>query len=55
MKTLCDWSEKDISKKFDDLSELVSNARYVCRHCARAANKKAALCEPKKLAAPAED
>jgi len=55
MKTLCDWTEKDISKKFDELSALVSNPTQVCRHCARAANKKAALCGPKKLSCPESD
>lgn len=49
MKTLCDWSEKDIAKKLDELNAIVSDPRYVCRRCARAAGRKAALCKPKKL------
>ena len=54
MKTLCEWSEKDVAKRFDELSALVSNPRYLCRHCARASAKKAALCKPKKLATTAD-
>ena len=49
MKPLCEWSEKDISKKLGELEALVSDPRYICRRCARAAAKKGALCKPKKL------
>lgn len=49
MKTLCDWSGKDIAKKIDELAALVAEPTWVCRKCARVAAKKGALCKPTKL------
>jgi hypothetical protein len=54
VKTLCEWSEKDIAKKLGELGALVARPRYVCRHCARAAAKKGALFKPRKLLAVAD-
>ena len=55
MKTLCDWSEKDIAKKLDELAALVAEPRFACRKCARVANKKGALCKAEKLPKPSAD
>jgi len=55
VKTLCEWSEKDIEKKLDKLAELVGAPRFVCASCARAAAKKGALCKPKRLPSADEE
>jgi len=34
-----------------DVAELVAGARFICKSCLRAANKKKYLCKPKKLPA----
>ena len=49
MKTLCDWSEKELEKKGEAFAELVREPRWYCRKCARVASKKGALCKPVKL------
>jgi hypothetical protein len=48
-KTLCDWTKKDIKKHFDEVCQIVSNPRFVCRECARCAHSPQFLCEPKKV------
>ena len=48
-KTLCDWSRKDISKKSAKLATIVSDPKYVCKKCARAAIEEKYLCEPKSI------
>ena len=52
LKTLCDWSRKDIAKRADLLAGIVAAPTFVCAKCARSANTKKALCSPKKLALP---
>lgn len=48
-KTLCDWKKKDIEKHFDELCEILSQPRYVCRKCARCAHSSRYLCKPRKM------
>lgn len=48
-KTLCNWSRKDIIKNSDKLFKIVSEPKYVCKKCARAASKEEYLCEPKSI------
>jgi hypothetical protein len=48
-KTLCDWDKKRIEKKLSKLVGLIENPEYICRDCARAANKKEILCKPIRL------
>lgn len=48
-KTLCGLSRKEIEDNLDSLGELVSNAKYICRRCARVSGKKKHLCKPVKL------
>lgn len=48
-KTLCDWSKKDIAAKPEKLAELISDPRFYCAKCARAASLPRALCKARKL------
>lgn len=54
-KTLCDWTRKDIKKHFEEMCEIVSEPRYVCRECARCARLPQFLCEPKKVVPPEKE
>ena len=46
---LCKMKKIQILQHFDDLSEMVSNPKYICNKCARAANKKSNLCSAVKI------
>jgi len=48
-KKLCKWKKDEYKKCFDELSEAVSEPRYVCTKCGRAARYKKWLCKPEKL------
>jgi len=48
-KTLCEWEKKEIEKKPAQLVKIISNAKYLCKKCARSANDKNVLCKPKKF------
>jgi len=48
-KTLCDLDKKDIEKRLDQISRIVSEPQYICRKCARAAKRKEYLCKPQKI------
>jgi hypothetical protein len=48
-KTLCDWSKRDILAKPEKLAEIVSEPRFFCAKCARAANDPKRLCKARKL------
>jgi hypothetical protein len=48
-KPICKWDKDEIKEKLDDLKELVSPARYICRKCGRAAKKDDHLCKPEKI------
>ena len=49
-KTLCSLDRDDISDHLDDIVEIVSTPKFLCRKCARVANKKKYLCKPMKIA-----
>ena len=51
-KTLCEWSKKDIEKKWEKLAELVRAPKFACTKCARSANTGKVLCKPKRLPKP---
>lgn len=48
-KTLCSLDRDEIENNIDDIAKIVSNAKYICRRCARASNKKRHLCKPIRL------
>jgi len=48
-KTLCDLDKKDIERRLDQITRIVSAPQYICRKCARAAKKKEYLCKPQKI------
>jgi len=48
-KTLCKWKRREIDERFAELREIVTQPRYVCGKCGRAAAKKKWLCKPKAL------
>lgn len=50
-KTLCCLGRDEIEDHIDDLIEIVSKAKYICRKCARVSSKKKHLCKPMKLEA----
>ena len=48
-ETLCDWTRRDLEKRFDLLCEIVACPRFVCTKCGRVAGEKKWLCKPRKL------
>jgi len=48
-KTLCKWDKDDIKKNLKELKKLVSDPRYVCLKCGRAAAREGCLCKPEEL------
>ena len=48
-KPLCKWDKDEIKDNFKQLKKLVSEPRFICRKCARAANKADSLCKPEEL------
>ncbi|WP_299019885.1 hypothetical protein [uncultured Photobacterium sp.] len=48
-KSLCKYSRVEIADKFAIISKIVSEPRFVCSSCARAASDKAYLCKPSAL------
>ena len=48
-ETLCCLDKDEIEDNLHDIAEVVTNAKYICRKCARVARKKKHLCKPKKL------
>lgn len=51
-KTLCDWSKNDIAKRAEVLAAIISEPRFFCGKCARAAVGKRYLCKPQPLPQP---
>jgi hypothetical protein len=49
MKTLCDYSKKDIEKQHKRIAALIKDPKYICEKCARSANDKKALCKATKI------
>lgn len=49
MKTLCDLDKKEIEKRLPEIMGMVCRPLYLCRKCARAANKKEHVCKPLKI------
>ena len=45
-KKICDWDQKDLSKKMSKFYEQVNEPKFVCLKCVRVANKKKDLCKP---------
>lgn len=50
-KRLCKLSRADIAQNMGMIYSIVSEAKYVCRSCARASQQKASLCKPMTIAA----
>ena len=48
-KTLCDWTKKDIEKRYEALCEIVAEPKFVCVKCARCAGSSSHLCKARKL------
>jgi hypothetical protein len=48
-KPLCKWDKDEIKDNFKELKKIVSEPRYVCRKCGRAAKKEDNLCKPEEL------
>ncbi len=48
-KTLCKWDKDEIKDNMKTLKKLVSEARFICRKCGRAARKEESLCKPEEL------
>ncbi|MBN2815122.1 MAG: hypothetical protein JXQ67_00445 [Campylobacterales bacterium] len=46
---ICKMKKEQISQYMDNLSDMVSNPKYICSKCARAANKKHNLCKATKI------
>ena len=48
-KRLCKWKEEDITKKFDELMDIVKNPTFVCKKCGRVADDKKLLHKPSEI------
>ena len=48
-KELCKWDKDEIKDKLKDLKKIVSEPRFICRKCARAARKEEHLRKPEPL------
>lgn len=44
-KPLCKWGKKNIQAHFDEVTEIVSNAKFICKKCGRIAGSKKYLCK----------
>lgn len=49
IKPLCKWDKDEIKDNLKDLKKIVSEPRFICRKCARAARKEEHLCKPEPL------
>ena len=47
--TLCRLDRNEIEDNIDDIAEMVSKAKHICRKCARVSRKKKYLCKPVRL------
>ena len=48
-KSFCKWDKDDLKKNWNEMAELVGNAKYICEKCLRTSNLKGNLCKPEKL------
>ncbi len=48
-RSLCKWRRDDVVRELGLISSLVSEPKFVCQRCARAANDQANLCHPTPL------
>ncbi len=55
LKELCKWKSEVYAREFATLVDAVSEPRFVCLKCGRAARRKKWLCRPEKLSAAAAD
>ena len=44
-KPLCKWGAKTIEKHLDEVTKIVTDAKYICKKCGRIANDKKYLCK----------
>ncbi len=45
MKPLCKWGKKKIQAHFDEVAEIISNPKFICKKCGRIAGNKKYLCK----------
>jgi len=46
---MCHLKKKEIFQRLDEFVKVVDEPRYICGDCARLANRKRNLCQPRKL------
>ena len=44
-KTLCKWGKKKIEENFKEVTDIVTNSKYICKKCGRTASDKKYLCK----------
>jgi len=49
LKELCKWKSDTYGREMETLAAIVSEPRFVCLKCGRAAERKKWLCKPEKL------
>lgn len=49
MKELCKLKKDELSKNIKKILKIVKKPKFICEKCARVANDKKYLCEPKKM------
>jgi hypothetical protein len=51
-KSLCSLEKDDIKDNIEDVVAIVSNAKFICRKCARSARDPKHLCKPVTMEVP---
>ncbi|MDA3798315.1 MAG: hypothetical protein PF692_04450 [Kiritimatiellae bacterium] len=46
---MCHLKKSTLKDHFDEVVDIVSQPKYICKKCLRIANDKSLLCKPKKL------
>lgn len=54
-KQLCKWDKDEIKDNLKELKKIVSEPRFLCKKCARAAKREEHLCKPEPLGKGSDD
>jgi len=49
LENLCKYKKEKLKEHFEEVKELVKDARFICKKCGRVSNDKKYLCKPEEL------